>query len=151
MFAFERDGMRIIGAAPDSGAAAIIFATSSHDIVLCCISNQNEVRSGLPTSNTTRVVLGDAVAGDCCPEEEIWPGCLERASAWWHDCSPDRPSLQPRESGVIGGVERAQSVWASIACALRVGQHHRETSHHTHTNKESCSPDRMTSQLSRSE
>ncbi len=33
--------MRIIGAAPSApGHAAIIFAMLSHDIVLCCISNQ---------------------------------------------------------------------------------------------------------------
>ena len=41
--------MRIIGAAPTLGQAAIIFATSSHDIVLCCISNQTKSKC-LPTS-----------------------------------------------------------------------------------------------------
>ena len=46
--------MRIIGAAPSGpGHAAIIFATSSHDIVLCCISNQTA-----PPAGKTLVMLG---------------------------------------------------------------------------------------------
>ena len=42
-------GMRIIGAAPTLGHAAIMRRTSSHDIVLCCISNQMKSKC-LPTS-----------------------------------------------------------------------------------------------------
>ena len=49
MFASSASGMRMNGAAPTLGQAVIIRRTSSHDIVLCCISNQMKSKC-LPTS-----------------------------------------------------------------------------------------------------